>query len=249
MFLAEDPFHWTGERTADSCSAPTRVHHREPQARDGTAEAGRADGADAEGVGADGDPVTEGGVAGAPGGAVGFAEEAAGGIAGVEAEAGLDASMAGGGPFPEVLGEDEVGARALPVLAVWRAARGWGGKWIGGGEDAGVGPYEYAERGRGAGGAEEGVFDELAGVGLRGFERDEVLEGPGIRPGGGVGRGEDVGVVVNGEAAGPIRAGEAGYRHRAGAVGLGERRSAERIARCEEVAAGIAGDAEGGHAG
>src|SRR5262249_19134386 len=116
----------------------------------------------------------------------------------------------------------------------------------GGGEDAAFGADQGAERGRGAGGREERVADELAVVFLFRLEGDEVLEGPGSRPAGRVGRGEDIGVVVDRDAASDRRTGEAGDQHRDGRVRAREGAGGRRVGRSEDVAAGVPGGAEQG---
>ena len=100
--------------------------------------------------------------------------------------------MPGDATFPEVLREDEFGPRPLPLLRRTVGGRRRSER-IGRREDPAFGADRDAERRRGAGDPEQRVPDELAVVLLFGDEGDEVLEGPGIRTSGRVGRGEDVG--------------------------------------------------------
>jgi hypothetical protein len=70
-----------------------------------------------------------------------------GAVAGVEAEASLDVAVAGDAVFPEVLGEDEVGAGTALCSLAGGAGGGGGGRCregVGGGEDAAVGADEGA---------------------------------------------------------------------------------------------------------
>src|SRR4051794_38278187 len=106
--------------------------------------------------------------------AVGLAFEPARPGRRVEAEPGADMTVAGGGEVPEVLREDQEGLRTARRLPSWIVpGRAGCRERTGRGENAALAADQGAERGRGAGGPEQGVV-RLA---FR-FEGHQVLEAP-----------------------------------------------------------------------